>query len=44
MQRRNLKDEECFDLELWKKNNYVFGLRKTAYSQNKPYIYSYVRI
>jgi hypothetical protein len=29
MQRRNLKDDECFDCELWRKK-IVFGLRKTV--------------
>jgi hypothetical protein len=33
MQIRNLKDEECFDREIWRKKNYVFRLRKTVYSQ-----------
>jgi hypothetical protein len=37
MQRRNLKDEEFFDHELWKEN-YVFGLRKTVYPQKDSYI------
>jgi hypothetical protein len=32
MQRRNLKDEEYSDRELWRKKNYVLGLRKTVYS------------
>jgi hypothetical protein len=31
MQRRNLRDEECFDRELWKK--------KTVYSQKNSDIY-----
>jgi hypothetical protein len=30
MQRRNFKDVEYFDQELWRKKN-VFGLRKTVY-------------
>jgi hypothetical protein len=25
MQRGNLKDEECFDRELWRKKNHPFG-------------------
>jgi hypothetical protein len=31
MQSRNLKDEENFDRELWKKK-IVFGLRKISYT------------
>jgi hypothetical protein len=42
MQRRNLKNEECFDLEGWRKK-IVFGLRKTAYSQ-KIFLYIYIFI
>jgi hypothetical protein len=37
MQRRNLKDEECFDQVFWRKK-IVFGLRKTVYSQKNSYI------
>jgi hypothetical protein len=33
MQRINLKDEDWFDRDLWRKKNYVFGLRKIVYSQ-----------
>jgi hypothetical protein len=32
MKRRNLKDEEYFDCELWRGEK-VFGLRKTVSSQ-----------
>jgi hypothetical protein len=38
MQRRNLKDEECFDRKLWRKI-IVFGLRKTVCSKKNSYIY-----
>jgi hypothetical protein len=34
MQRRNLKDEECFDRDL-ENENYVFRLRKPVYSRKK---------
>jgi hypothetical protein len=43
MQRRNLKDDKCFDRELWR-NKVVFGLRKTAYSQKNWYIYTRIYI
>jgi hypothetical protein len=35
MQRRNLKDKECFDRELWRKIILSFELRKTVCSQKK---------
>jgi hypothetical protein len=42
MQRRNLKDEECFDRELWRKK-IVFGLRKAVFTEKIPiYIISNV--
>jgi hypothetical protein len=41
IQRRNLKDEECFDREQWTKET-VFGLRKTVYTQRTSYIYNYI--
>jgi hypothetical protein len=34
MQRRNLKDEEYFDREIWR-TKIVFRLRKTVYSRKK---------
>jgi hypothetical protein len=40
MLRRNLKNEEYFNRELRREKNYVFGLRKTTYSQKISYIYS----
>jgi hypothetical protein len=38
MKGRNLKGEvECFDGELWRKMKYVFGPRKSIYSQKHPF-------
>jgi hypothetical protein len=37
MQRRNHKDEEYFDRQIWWKKHYVFGLRKTMYSQKNSF-------
>jgi hypothetical protein len=30
MKKRNVKVEECFDLELWRKKSVVFEFKKTA--------------
>jgi hypothetical protein len=43
MQRRNLKNEEYFDRELWmKKKKYDSWLRNTVYSQKNTCIYIYI--
>jgi hypothetical protein len=39
MQRRKFKDKKCFDRELWREKNYVFGFRKIVHSQRNSYIY-----
>jgi hypothetical protein len=33
MQRRNLKDEKCFNQELWKKKKICLWVEETVYSQ-----------
>jgi hypothetical protein len=30
---KNLKDEECFDRELWREKRYVFGLRRAVFTE-----------
>jgi hypothetical protein len=37
MQRRNFKDKDCSERELWRGGNYIFVLRKTTFAEKFLY-------